>query len=288
MKSVYVSKLLKAATLGQVKYQWYDNKYSSQSDAIFCGGSPRSGTTLLYSLLNAHDDIFMAFETGLLSGNRDLERIHGRTKLPLQELRTLYRRSNCYAEFAERILSRLANNAGKRRWGDKSPVNVTLIAGIFRYFPNSRFIHIIRDGRDAVCSIRNHPPSLGNKYEVNPWDKSIQLWESWTRQGLAWRHDPRYYEIKYETLISEPNKALADLFQWLGEPWEEDVLLKAKSTRVASHPGISKPISRDSHGVWQRKLTPEAKELFRGSANNLLVELGYADDDSWTNGEASR
>ncbi|HKJ88294.1 MAG TPA: sulfotransferase [Gammaproteobacteria bacterium] len=284
MKSLFASRLLNAATLGRMKYGWYDSAFRSNSPAIFSGASPRSGTTLLYSLLNAHDNIFVALETGLMSGARDLERIHGRTNLPVAELRRLYRRSSCYAEFTENVLSRLAGDAGKRRWGDKSPVNVTLIGGIFRYFPNARFIHIVRDGRDAVCSIRQHPPSFGNRYDINPWDKSIELWESWTRQGLAWRQDPRYFEIRYESLVNEPQRTLAQLFQWLGEPWQEDVLFKAKSTRVGSHPGISRPINKGSHGVWRKKLPQQARELFSGSANDLLVELGYVEDDVWIRG----
>jgi hypothetical protein len=260
---------------------WYDSGFSSSTSAIFSGGSPRSGTTLLYSLLNAHDRIFMALETGLMSGHRDLDRINGRVNLPIKDLAKLYYQSICYAEFCEKTLSRLAANAGKQRWGDKSPANVTLIANIFRYFPNARFIHIIRDGRDAICSIRNHPPSLGNRYEQNPWDESLQLWESWTRQGISHRSDPRYYEIRYEALIQDPEKVLKELFMWLSEPWQEDILIKAKSTKVSSHPGVSSPINQNSLNAWQIKLPQEARELFRGSANSLLVELGYAENDDW-------
>ena len=211
-----------------------------------------------------------------MTGHKNLDRIHGRTNLPIVELRNLYRHSSRYPEFTENILAKLAMDAGKPRWGDKSPVNVTVVEGIFRYFPNAQFIHIVRDGRDAVCSIRNHPPSFGNKYDINPWDKSIQLWESWVRQGIAWRNDPRYYEIKYESLVSEPEQSLKALFKWLGEPWQEDILTRAKTTKVSSHPGISKPINRDSYGVWQTKLPQEARELFYGSANDLLIKLGVS------------
>lgn len=281
MKSRFISRLVNTTSLGRLKFGWYDNAFYSDANAVFSGGSPRSGTTLLYSLLNAHDNIFMALETGLMSGNRDLSRIHGRTNLSMSELSLLYRRSSCYPEFSEKVLSRLAADAGKQRWGDKSPVNVTLIENIFRYFPKSRFIHIVRDGRDAVCSIRKHPPSFGNRYDINPWDKSVQLWESWTRQGIAWRDDPRYYEIKYEALVNNPQQALVELFQWLDEPWQENILTKAKATKVSSHPGVSKPINRDSYGAWQAKLPQEARQLFYGSANDLLVSLGYTEDDAW-------
>ena len=281
MKSKYLSRFINAATLGHMKFGWYDNQFRTNANAIFIGGCPRSGTTLLYSLLNSHNNIFIAFETGLMTGSRNLNRIHGRTNLPIAELRKLYHDSSCYPEFALNILTKLAKDAGKPRWGDKSPVNLTAIESIIKYFPNAQFIHIIRDGRDTVCSIRNHPPSFGNKYNVNPWAKSIQLWESWVRQGMIWRNDPRYIEVKYESLINEPEQTLKVLFNWLGEPWQEDIITKAISTKVPSHPSVSKPINHDSHGAWRAKLPQEARSLFYGSANDLLIELGYVENNSW-------
>ena len=48
-----------------------------------------------------------------------------------------------------------------------------------------------------------------------------------------------------------------------------------------SHPGVSQPMSRSSVERWRRDLPPEAGQLFRGEADELLVELGYAEDDRW-------
>jgi hypothetical protein len=43
------------------------------------------------------------------------------------------------------------------RWSEKTPGNVRVLDRIFEYFPRARFIHVIRDGRDVVCSTRTHP-----------------------------------------------------------------------------------------------------------------------------------
>lgn len=71
------------------------------------------------------------------------------------------------------------------------------------------------------------------------------------------------------------------LFEWLGEPWDEDLMSKARATRVSSHPNVSGPVSGRSVGRWRQDLPREARTLFRGSASALLVELGYASDDAW-------
>lgn len=267
---------------GRLKLGWYNCGFVSAEAPIFSGGCPRSGTTLLYAILNSHNRISMGLETGLLSGNRNIKKISQRTTLPVDRLQRIYRNSRCYPDFTQQVLTTLMHDQGKLRWGDKSPVNVNLIEGIFRYFPNARFIHAIRDGRDAVCSIRPHPPSFGNiHHSHNPWEKCVDLWCDWVEKGLRWQDDPRYCEIRYEDLASNPHDTINKLLEWLGEPWEADLLEKSVRTKVSSHPGVSKPVSEASVGRWKKDLPPDARALFRGRANDLLISLGYAKDESW-------
>lgn len=267
---------------GRLKYGWYSTDFVSREAPIFAGGCPRSGTTLLYALLSAHSHISIALETGLLAGNRDLKKLSWRSGLPVDQLQRIYRESRCYPDFTQRVLMTLMHQQGKRRWGDKSPGNVKDIDRLFRHFPNAVFIHVIRDGRDAVCSIRPHLASFGKRYTpLNPWDKCVDLWCDWVEKGLRWRGDPRYYEIQYEDLTANPRDTLRTLLEWLQEPWEEGLLGKAIGTKVSSHPGVSKPVNDASVGRWHQSLPEEARALFKGKANDLLVKLRYAQDESW-------
>lgn len=278
----HIQRLIHTLSAGRLKFGWYSTDFISPEAPIFSGGCPRSGTTLLYAILNSHSQISIALETGLLTGNRDLKNLSLRCALPVDRLQRIYRNSRCYPDFTQQVLMTLMHEQGKRRWGDKSPVNVNGIDRIFRHFPNARFIHIIRDGRDAVCSIRPHPPSFGNRYSPhNPWDKCVDLWYEWVEKGLRWRGDPRYYEIRYEDLTANPRDTVRNLLEWLQEPWEEDLLEKSVRTKVSSHPGVSKPVSDASVGRWRQNLPDEARALFRGKVNNLLVKLGYSQDESW-------
>jgi len=285
MKPAFVSTIVNRVTGGRVKYGWYNNRFRSPSWPVFIGGCDRSGTTLVYSLLNAHSRLFIGLETALTGANSNIRHLAGRTGLPAEELKMMYKQSCCYPEFAECVLSSLMRQHGKQRWGDKSPGNVTRIESTFRYFPNARFIHVIRDGRDVVSSLRTHLPTLkrsrpaGEKF--NDWKASISYWEEYVRSGMAWREDPRYYEIKYESLVNNPEAELKMLFDWLGEPWEEEILLNARNMHVSSHPDVSRPIHPKGIGRWQNDLSGEARKLFYESANALLIELGYAKNREW-------
>jgi len=278
----HLQRVIHTLSAGHLKYRWYSTDFLSSETPIFSGGCPRSGTTLLYSILNSHSQISLALETGLLGGLRNLEKLSWRSGLPVDRLQRIYRNSRCYPDFTQQVLMTLMHDQGKRRWGDKSPGNVKAIDRIFRHFPNARFIHVIRDGRDAVCSIRPHSPSFGNRYSPhNPWDKCVDLWYEWVEKGLRWRGDPRYYEIRYEDMTSTPRETVRNLLEWLQEPWEEDLLEKSVRTKVSSHPGVSKPVTGSSIGRWRQNLPDDARALFRGKANDLLVKLGYAQDESW-------
>lgn len=274
--------LLHTATRGRVKYGWYDSDFSSTERPVFSGGCPRSGTTLLYAILNAHSHISLGLETGLLTGNKNLQKISIRSDLPEATLRDLYHSSRSYPEFTQRVLTAIMHRDHKQRWGDKSPVNARVMDGIFKHFPQAQFLHALRDGRDAVCSIRRHPPSFGNRHQgLNPWQECVDLWCTWVGDALKWRGDPRYYEIRYEDLTCAPQATLGKCLEWLGEPWEDNLFEKSVRTKVDSHPGVSTPVNDVSVGRWKQDLPPEARRLFQGRAADLLVELGYANDDSW-------
>lgn len=270
-----------SVSMGHLKAGWYSAPYCSEAAAIFSGGCSRSGTTLMYSLMNAHSRIAIGLETGLLSGSRNIQGIAWRTNLSEPQVRHLYRQSRCFPEFTEKVLSAIAKRDGKQRWGDKSPGNVKKIGAIFQHFPNAKFIHVLRDGRDVACSLRNYSASFGNKYDQNPWDLCVERWVSWTLLGIAFRGHPNYYEVKYEDLTTDPEKTLQGMFSWLGEEWEPEILGKSRLTEVRSHPQLAQPINTTRSGRWQNDLPREGREFFHGDASKLLIELGYAADDEW-------
>ncbi|MGH8671096.1 MAG: sulfotransferase family protein [Burkholderiales bacterium] len=285
MKSALLSTLVNRLTAGRIKYGWYSSNFSSAANAVFIGGASRSGTTLLWSILTSHSRLSIARETGLCGGTKNLDLLSNRTGLPVSQLEAIYKSSRCASDFTERVLTTLMQNNGKARWGDKLPSYIRSIDKFFKDFPNSCFIHIIRDGRDVVCSLRTHEPSFRNKRppneKLNSWDDCIEDWVSSVQSGLAYRGDKRYYEVRYESLVNSPESAMRALCDWLGEPWEAETLEKSRKAKVGSHPEVSKPINRDATARWKFDLPKDARERFRGIPNELLTNFGYVDDESW-------
>lgn len=287
MKNHQLSRKINRLSGGRIKYGWWSSDYRSTQRPVILAGCSRSGTTLLRQILNAHSQLYIGPETAILRGNRKMDHLQRVTELPARTLRQHYRESPCLARFFEKVMIDLMHRHGKRLWGEKTPDNVLHLDRVFRFFPNARVIHIVRDGRDVACSLRTHPRYRWRNGEqvktgiVNPWDTCVAKWVRHTKLGLARRNDPRCQMVRYEDLITRPQETAEALFDWLGLPMEARTLEEFQTDRFANHPLLSGPISQQAHGRWRADLPVEARDLFRGKAGDLLIELGYAESLHW-------
>lgn len=208
--------------------------------------------------------------------------------IPTEALRRWLRESGSQTRFVETVLHAYLEQQVKTRWADKTPLNVSHIDWIFRHFPEARFVHIIRDGRDAAASLRNHPVRRlvdGRWIRVprtRPIHVCIRAWDDLTRRGLRHRPDPRYHEVRYESLVLEPEATLRGLFAFLREPWDPRVLDRVDPPAfVGGELDSAAAISDSRIGRWRQDLTPAEQTLFKRLANPLLVELGYESGEGW-------
>ena len=184
--------------------------------------------------------------------------------------------------------------AGKARWAEKTPRNIGRIGEIFRCFPAARFVHVLRDGRDVACSLRTHPRHKvvdGKLVPTGTWKPIAGCARRWVRDlegSRRWWGDPRFHTVRYEDLALEPRPVLERLMAFIGEDWDEGMLAHASAdspfrdaTRFAQNPEALGAVSTSSIGRWQRDLDARDRRIFKRIAGPLLVELGYARDDSW-------
>jgi len=220
------------------------------------GGAPRSGTTLLRMMLDAHPDVAIPPETGWLSAwARQLEKTyenewhflyelkHYPPSLPawndlfLGETTVQYWLHNM-APFSagdglRRVYELYAERFGKQRIGDKTPENVFAFHQIEQLIPEARFIHIIRDGRAVVESWRRQWFAPGGDHLG-----AALAWRNYVRNGrengVRCRH---YLEVWFEDLVSDPVAQLQRICVFLDLHWFPEMMeypLRAKE-RLAEH-----------------------------------------------------
>jgi hypothetical protein len=278
----------------------------------FIVGVGRSGTTLLRLMLDSHSQLSIPAETGFVAGllgdkNKNLS---------AQELFQYITTHPCWSdlalskkEFFDKLLLLESYNLtegikcfyilyaqkhNKVRFGDKTPGYCLHIDEIQNLFPEARFIHIIRDGRDVALSVRPlwFSPSKDIKTIATDWSNRIQK----TRE-LS-KHCNYYIEIKYETLITDPKNEIAKILKFIDLPFEEQVLdyykhaherltevqnrynddgslLISKNDRLYNHRNTSQPPLVENLSRWKKEMTENEIREFEAVAHETLKELGY-------------
>ncbi len=217
-------------TLGERK----ERRHFDQ-DPIVIGGCGRSGTTLLLSILAAHPDIFAApHETvALMYWKPD----------PSDAGRMVPKRLDRFYRYL--LVKKVPPQA--RRWCEKTPRNVRSLGRILNYWPEARFINIIRDPRDVLTSKHRKNP---DKYWVplNRWVRDVN-------EGLAFKDHPRVYTIRYEDLVQNFESSIRLLCDFLQLECGPEILNWHEYTTVRRNQawkGKVVKLHTDSVKKWER------------------------------------
>ena len=298
--------------------------------APFVVGVGRSGTTLLRMMLDAHPQLAIPPETHFVnpfiqaSGRfrfnpavacraiaRDERRRWKDFGLTEEDLLASFEAIEPFntSDALRGFYELYASKHGKARWGDKTPDYVRKMKKIQRTLPEARFIHVIRDGRDAGLSQNARVAKRGK--EPVP---AREMARRWRKRILKSREDAAelaaedYLEIRYEDLISDTERVLRRICEAVELEFDRAMLdyheraakrleemagaLPARKgrpereagERVAAHAMTTKPPDADRVAVWKREMSDSENAEFEHAAGYLLDELGYetvTPRDSW-------
>lgn len=246
------------------------------NDPFFIVGSPRSGTTLLRSVLDAHPNLCCApWETGFFDAIQTYQKVNFGSPRGSEFNYCPLKRGEFIRwarESFDLLMHQLTHSIEKPRWGEKTPAHVFQIDFIKEVYPNARFIHIIRDGHDVVKSLMNvnwGPRDI--KWSTHRWIDSVNAGiEAQDRLGSTVVHD-----VNYEALTSDPQNTLQDICEFLDEEFEPRILNFHRPDQNSWN-REEKPISSKSLNQKRyRKLTLREKIYFKRHASPLLKRLGY-------------
>lgn len=179
------------------------------------------------------------------------------------------------AAFIDAFFTRYQLQRGKQRWADKTTKNVLRIGYLLRLFPRAQFIHMVRDPRDAHCSVRTKAETKTPHWRKFTAEHTAQLWVERIESGLRWRADSeRYIEVRYEDLVQDPETTMRKVLQYLGEVWDDAVLAPNGRTDTV-HKSAGRPIVATSVGRWRTDLSDSDLLRIEGIAGSLMADLGY-------------
>lgn len=250
-------------TTADWRQSWKTPAVASKRPApVFLVGFPRSGTTLLDTMLMGHPDIAVLEEQQVLRaiglGTDAFERI---SDLAENDVRQLQDR---YFELA----AQKADLSGNSLLIDKAPLSLHLVPQIVRLFPDARFILALRHPADAVFGCFKASFRLNNSMSnflsletaAEFYDLTFQMWER--ALGLF---SPEVHTVRYEELVQDPEAILRPVVKGFGLDWNDRILDHQKTARnrglvaTASYAQVTEPIFRHAAGRWrhyQKHLDP--------------------------------
>ena len=234
---------------------------------VFIIGFPRSGTTLLDALLRGHPDLEVFVETDAVSSlvnrlagpaDEGLSRLAQLSEQEAGQLRALY-----FEGLARR---RAAQNAAEQaRAGattvDRFALNIIYLGELCRVFPQARFILALRHPADCVlsCFMQTFYETSANA-SFHTLEDGAHLYDSvfslWRQQAEALR--PKLIQVKYESLIDDPEKTCRPVLDFIGATWRPELLDHQRAARqrafisTPSHNQVILPLYSQAKGRWRR------------------------------------
>ena len=222
----------------------------------FLVGFPRSGTTLLDTMLGAHPDIEVLEEKSLFgplhqdwSKPGTLEALADVTDVQINDARNIYREE----------MARHRRQPDRSLVIDKLPLNLAYLFLIYRLFPDAPVIFLLRHPMDACtscfCQAFELEGAMANFLDIERtacfYDAMMQV----AMPSLEQIRNP-VYRVRYEDLVTEPGEQLATLFDFLGVE-EPDPMpdyrqpARDATSNTPSYQQVSQPLYQRSIGRWR-------------------------------------
>ena len=250
---------------------------------IFIVACPRSGTTLLQLMLHSHPRIAIPPETRFVLPAYvhrlefgDLEQRENRKRVArfvtkrgtrfgdLGLDRRAVRRQIAAApptlgSLLGTVFRAYADRHDRPRWGDKRPGYHAYLEILLRLFPNAQVVHLIRDPRACVASLKRVPWwKHGIEHSISAWAQSIDDTDRAIRRwpGIVTR-------VSYERLVADPEAELRTLAAALGEDYDARM---AEPDRLASE-----AVPKRKHWHEQTRTAPSTESIGRWTSELELV-----------------
>jgi hypothetical protein len=257
-------------------------------------GVRRSGTTLLRVMLDRHSQLAVPDETYFVPqlADRHLLRLDPdefvddvrrlvEWDLPLDKLRARLRDGMPVGAAIGTVYAVYAEERGKRRWGDKTPMYMQNLRLLERLFPDALYVHLIRDGRDAALSFLAMPRGIVTETWMHPrtaadfacqWHTEVAA-----ARRLGRRVGGRYLEVRYESLVDDVEAVLRRICEFARLEYEADMVDYAGNVDVSAKPHQQRLTEPPTKGVrdWRAQMSADDVAAFEHVAGDLLRELGY-------------
>ncbi len=235
-------------------------EYTSFPENIFIVGMPRSGSTLVESILSMNSNINDLGEANIL-------------EQAFQESKKIDQTLTLFELYLQKV-NELKNPS--QITTNKNLYNYQYAGIIINLIPNAKIIHCYRNPLDNILSIYRANFIKNNEYASSIIDCTrVYLDQEEIMKDYKNRFRSKIYDLNYDILVSNPNQEIKSLISWLGWKWEHLYLsphLNPRSVSTASNVQVRSPINSKSIGGWKNY-----KEMLKPAIEILSQNDRYQD-----------
>lgn len=262
--------------------------YNRNMPLIFIGGVPRSGTTLMRAMLDAHPEVRCGQETRVIPRLLQL-RSHWlkseKESLRLQEAGiTKEVMNSAIAQFCLEVIAKHGDPAP--RLCNKDPLTLKMGTYVIELFPNAKFLFMVRDGRATVNSIISRKVTITG-FDLTSYRQCMTKWntaiETMHKQCKEIGSD-RCMMVYYEQLVLHPEDWMRKILKFVDVPWNQSVLHHedyinrpngvSLSKVERSSDQVIKPVNLEALTKWVGNI-PEDVVRDMADIAPMLSVLGY-------------
>jgi hypothetical protein len=274
---------------------------------FFIVGRGRSGSTLLRSLFDAHPQVMIPLESRFvqfLYYKYPLNRkwTPDTASRAIQDLACGFEPPNIHRDHLEEEIEHHASDLSFERvckliylntqsefpkgeilaLGDKNPRYTFFIPQLLKLFPKAKFIHLVRDYRDNIVSIKRAGKLIkesGNTYF------SLGRWILYNRLVLKYqkRYPDRFRRVHFEELIRDPESVMKKLCTFLELDYNPEILNYHKGIGKyfkeegfnSLHKSLQTPFDLSKIGEWERELPPRTVIRCEVLGGRFPERIGY-------------
>ncbi|HBS88292.1 MAG: hypothetical protein A2W91_17755 [Bacteroidetes bacterium GWF2_38_335] len=285
---------------------------TSGTPVFFIIGRPRSGTTLIRTMLDAHPNVNIPVECPLV-----VNLYHKYKRIKKWDS---FQRSRFFADVTsqwkfeswsvdkEKLKSDIENapeSTGLAELikivfasypsffakedilllGDKNPVyslKYSYMKILLKVFPEAKFLHITRDYRDNFLSYQKVD------FEAPVTSLICYRWKhsAHASDRLREKTGDKFYSFRYEDLISDPENKLTDICRFLGIKYnscmlnyhkKKDEFIKLYSVEIMEkyHKNAMTPVNADKAFEWKKKMPVKKVKIADFTVGKTAEKMGY-------------
>jgi len=267
---------------------------------VFVVGMPRSGTTLLGAMLNAHSQVAVAPETHFYTRCRadppeddTIEDVWARlsqqpgvqdmelTEEEKTRICTRIRRIDgpTPADLLNALGTVYAERTGAAVWGENTPDHLAHVPVVLREFPEAGVLCVVRDPRDVCLSLRSVP------WNRDSLPEAAWKWRRYAEMSSVYRSSlpNRFREVRYEELLRQPESVLRSILEWLGLSFERRVLEFHRDDEGPADPDrepwkakTRRPLDPTNTEKWRTRMKEAERAVVENVVGKALRARGYA------------